>query len=199
MTSMAIGISILNEGTVAALNEHYPLVMDRLQKEASFVINCTQAGFMLYYLYSRRLVTKLTVQSICKAYHIPMSLVFVFRVQYDLCCSLNGNATVDNNAVKHSLPWPMVVQPIILAIAMSGKLLPLLVKMGVVAGSKFVAAALNYGANVVSQSPVEGRDYSLERSLNERKLKQSLKTQYGQLITRPRRRSSGSIRVESAC
>lgn len=65
LTPMALGISILTagrKGTILSFNESYPLVLDRIEKESSFVISCVQMGFMLYYLYSRDLVTKCTVQ-----------------------------------------------------------------------------------------------------------------------------------------
>lgn len=197
MTSMAIGISILNEGTVSALNDNYPLVMDRLQKEASFVINCTQVGFMLYYLYSRRLVSKSTVQSICKAYHIPVSLVFLLRAQYDLWLPIDGSGTFDDNETKQSLPWPMMVQPMILALAMSGKMLPLLAKMGVAAGSRIAAAVLDAEANAVSKLHAEEQPNTFDHSLNEQKRKYPIESQHGHLTRRPRRRSSASIRIES--
>jgi len=197
MTSMAIGISILNEGTVAALNNNYPLVMDRLQKEASFAIICTQVGFMLYYLYSRRLVSKSTVQSICKAYHIPVSVVFHLRVQYDLWLPIAGSGTFDDNETKNSLPWPMMVQPMILALAISGRMLPLLVKMGVAAGSRIAAAVLDGEANAVSKLRAEGQPDPIDHSLNEQKRKDPIESQHGPLTRRARRRSSASIRIES--
>lgn len=66
MTPMALGISILcssdHTGSVASVIENYPAVMDRYQKDSSFVICCVQVIFLQYYLYSRNLSTNRMVQ-----------------------------------------------------------------------------------------------------------------------------------------
>jgi hypothetical protein len=125
LTPLALGISILTygQGTVASFNDSYPLVSDRIQKEASFVISCVQMGFMLYYLYSRKLVTQHTVQKICRSYHVPMFVLYFCRVERDLWLQLstdNYNGTI--------IPAPMLVQPMILTLAIFLKLLPFIVK-----------------------------------------------------------------------
>merc|ERR1719343_972219 len=115
---MALGFTILSnsEHTLASLQETTPLVMDRFQKEASFVISCVQLGFMMYYLYSRNLVTKATVQKTCKTYHVTVAMIFIFRTKYDLL-------TYFMERPSSIIPWPMLVQPMILAIFSSSKIL----------------------------------------------------------------------------
>merc|ERR1711935_422846 len=97
-----------------------PLVIDRFKKEASFVISCVQFGFMMYYLYSRNLVTKKTVQKACKTYHSTVATIYVIRVMHDLLTYFIETPT-------SIIPWPMLVQPILLSMAFSLKLLKPLV------------------------------------------------------------------------
>merc|ERR1712238_145102 len=138
-TPMALGISILihgvgqQGGTIASFNENYPLVLDRIEKEASFVISCVQMGFMLYYMYSRNLVTKLTVQKICKCYHVTMVIIYLFRVERDLWLYFTTTTTTiyttaSTDCDRGSIPAFLLVQPIILTIAILAILLRLIVK-----------------------------------------------------------------------
>ena len=96
---MAMGFSIFTsiKGTVASLNEESPLVMDRFQKDGAFVICCVQMGFMLYYLYSQKLVTQTQVQKICKKYHVVFVLIYLVRIMRDLFTYF----TDDENGWKH--------------------------------------------------------------------------------------------------
>ena len=116
MTPMALGISMLchSDQTVLSFYESYPLAMDRYLKEASLVICCVQLGFLMYYLYSRNLVTKSTVQTICKTYHITMGIFFLLRVKHDLMVYYPTGGTI---------PWPMLIQPMLLTALFSFKLL----------------------------------------------------------------------------
>lgn len=115
MTPMALGLSILccsdGSGSVASVLENNPLVMDQFQKQASFVISCVQMGFMQYYLYSRNLVTKRTVQIICKTYHVTLSMIFLYRVERDVWLRLT------TGTVFHT--WLMMAQPMILTLALN--------------------------------------------------------------------------------
>lgn len=133
MTPMALGVSFLccSGGTVTSITEDYPLILDRFEKEASFVIICVQMGFMMYYLYSRNLVKKDMVQKICKTYHVTLSMMFLFRVERDLWLQFTKNtstATMTNTTVSSTVPWPMLIQPIIVTLALNAKLLPLILK-----------------------------------------------------------------------
>lgn len=117
MTPMALGLSILccsSEGTLASLDADYPLAMDVFRKEASMCVICVQMGFLLYYLYSRNKVTKETIQTVCKVYHVSLSIIFMVRVERDLWLQWKNNDT---------LPWPMMVKPVLLNLAMGAMLL----------------------------------------------------------------------------
>lgn len=128
MTPMALGISIIccSRGSIASVQEDYSMILDRFQKEASFVISCVQMGFMMYYLYSRNLVTRNTVQKICKTYHVSLSMVFLLRIERDLWLQFTKESYTKTAAGV--LPWPMMIQPMILTLALNAKLLPLLLK-----------------------------------------------------------------------
>lgn len=111
MTPMALGISLglYSEQSLFSFYETYPLAIDRFQKEASLVISCVQLGFLMYYLYSRDLVTKRTVQKTCKSYHMTMLVVYVMRVQHDLLDYAFGTSS-------STIPWPLLVQPMLLSL-----------------------------------------------------------------------------------
>ena len=224
MTPMALGVSILlcsssssgdyAYGTVASLNQRYPAALDRIQKEASFVISCVQMGFMLYYLYSRKLVTQRTVQRICKTYHVTMSMTFLFRVERDLWLQFsttNTTTTSDDRSIATVvLPWPMLIQPLILTLAMSAKLLPAILKK-VLAGAK---AATTTQSNIFkkettkkvfllqtvsafnSNSTEPPPSTSSTSSSTERRI-QSAPSALASTTTTTTRRRSVSIRVES--
>jgi len=122
MTPMMLGLSILccsSEGTLASLDAEFPLAMDVFRKESSMCVICVQMGFLLYYLYSRNRVTKETVQTICKVYHVGLSIIFMVRVERDLWLQWKNN---------ESLPWPMMIKPVLLNLAMVAPLLKPLVK-----------------------------------------------------------------------
>ena len=124
MTPMTLGISMLchSDQTVLSFYESYPLAMDRYLKEASLVICCVQLGFLMYYLYSRNLVTKSTVQTICKTYHITMGILFLLRVTRDLLVYF---LEIPSNATGGIIPRPMLIQPMLLTALFSFKLLKL--------------------------------------------------------------------------
>jgi len=193
MTPMALGISMLGSsfrhGTVASINENYPMILDRFQKEASFVISCVQMGFMLYYLYSRNVVTQRTVQKICKTYHVTLSMIFLFRVERDLWLQFTGTST-SNTGFGSSMivPWPMMVQPTILTVAMTAKILPLILKVILSMGVKIVN---------INQVSKESSSPSLERIQSVLQHHQQSQAKNTALATR--RRSSKSTRIESVC
>ncbi len=117
MNPMAMGISILSSagGTVASVNENSPLAMDRLQKDASFVISCVQLGFMMYYLYSRKLVTQQQVQKVCKTYHVSLVLIYLVRTERDLFAYFTDTTTAG------SMPMALLVHPMILSLGLVTK------------------------------------------------------------------------------
>jgi hypothetical protein len=97
MTPMTLGLSILccsdHTGSVASVLENYPSVMDRYLKESSFVICCAQVTCLQYYLYSRNLFAKSTVQKVCTIYQITIGAIFLYQFTTDA----GGN-----------VPWPMI-------------------------------------------------------------------------------------------
>ena len=74
---------MLYTGSFASLRDHYPYAIDYLEKEALLVTCCVEFGFLWYYLYSRRLVTKEFVQTMCKNYHPVVLYIWVGRVTMD--------------------------------------------------------------------------------------------------------------------
>lgn len=114
MNPMAMGISILTSthGTMASINKESPLAMDRFQKDAAFVISCVQMGFMMYYLYSRKLVTQKQVQTICKTYHCALAITHLLRVERDLWTYFSDSNT-------SSIPLALLVFPMIVTVALS--------------------------------------------------------------------------------
>jgi hypothetical protein len=61
-TPLGLAAAIRLYGSVAALNDTYPRLLSMMHNEAIFVVACVQFGFLLYYMYSRRLVSKTLVQ-----------------------------------------------------------------------------------------------------------------------------------------
>ena len=120
MTPMALGTSLLFHSgqSLSSFYETYPLAIDRFQKEASFAISCVQLGFMMYYLYSRNLVTKRTVQTTCKTYHMTMIVLYVLRVQRDLL-----DYAFQTSSRSGTIPWPLLIQPMLLSLLFSSKCL----------------------------------------------------------------------------
>jgi len=114
MNPMAMGISILTSthGTMACINKESPLAMDRFQKDAAFVISCVQMGFMMYYLYSRKLVTQKQVQTICKTYHCTLAIIYLMRVERDLWTYFSSSNT-------SSIPLALSIHPMILTLVLS--------------------------------------------------------------------------------
>jgi len=97
MTPMTLGLSILccsdHTGSVASVLENYPSVMDRYLKESSFVICCAQVICLQYYLYSRNLLAKSTVQKVCTIYQIALGAIFLYQFTID---------------ARGNVPWPMI-------------------------------------------------------------------------------------------
>lgn len=97
MTPMALGVSILycsdHTGSVASFLKNYPAVMDRYQKESSFVICCAHIICLQYYLCSRNLLAKRTVQKVCTIYQITLGTILLYPFSTDAC---------------GDFPWPMI-------------------------------------------------------------------------------------------
>lgn len=72
----------LSYGTIAALNEIHPRILEGLQSTGCFIITGVQFGFFFYYLYSRGLVTKSLVQRCCSIYHPILCLIWSGRLQW---------------------------------------------------------------------------------------------------------------------
>jgi len=180
MTPMAFGISILCNGTIANMTEAFPMVMDRYTKEASFCISCVQMGFMFYYLYSRNRVSKETVQTICKRYHVAIAFIYLFRVERDLWLQFtHGPAGV--------VPWPMMIQPLILTAGLTKRLLPFLTKK-VLGASQTITAPKQPVVIVVQQQQQQQEE---EQPLSKEAFKRRRSS--------ARRRSSLATRIGAAC
>jgi len=185
MTPMALGISIIcnSRGSIASIQEDHSMILDRFQKEASFAISCVQMGFMMYYLYSRNLVTKNTVQTVCKTYHVSISMVYLLRVKRDLWLQFTQGATGD-------LPWPMMIQPMILALAFSAKILPIVVK-------KLWAVGLATTTTISKKLMTSSAARQMQAPEGQQK-KQTKRPNLVQASSQ-RRRISVSARLESTC
>merc|ERR1712238_554320 len=84
-------------------------------------------------MYSRNLVTQLTVQKICKCYHVTMVIIYLFRVDLDLwfyftTTTAHIYTTASTDCDRGSIPAFLLVQPVILTIAILAILLRLIVK-----------------------------------------------------------------------
>jgi len=158
LTPMMLGLSLLaHNGSIASFLVTYPLAMDWYQKEASFVVSCVQMGFLLYYLYSRNKVTQTTVNTICKTYHVGLTLVYLFRVELDLWVEWkyfpNAAAAAAAAAVT-TVPCPMVAKVVLLTLALFAKTVPLVFgKLLVVTASK-IESLLH--ENLTSSWSIEG-------------------------------------------
>jgi len=152
LTPMMLGLSLLaHNGSIASFLVTYPLAIDWYQKEASFVVSCVQMGFLLYYLYSRNKVTQTTVNTICKTYHVGLTLVYLFRVELDLWVEWNYSP---NATAVTTVPGPMVAKVMLLTLALSAKIVPLVFgKLLVVTVSK-IESLLH--ENLTSSWSIEG-------------------------------------------
>ena len=83
MYPAAVAVAILQYGSISSLLRAYPLLPNHFEKQAYFVVSCVQFGFMWYYFYSRRLVSKEWVQSMCKNYHPIMFVAYLIRLSFD--------------------------------------------------------------------------------------------------------------------
>lgn len=198
LTPMALGISILfccgHGGTVKSFNEYYPLVIDRIEKESSFVISCVQMGFMLYYLYSRNLVSQRTVQKICKNYHVPMMILYTIRVERDLLVNFSSKATDDDG--HKNIPVLMLIQSLILTFAIFAKQGPMILK-SLVAITKFANKQVQM--TIEAKSAVSSMRANILTTATSIQSFQSVPTHKTTAILRNpyRRRSSVSVRLNS--
>mmetsp|Transcript_16654 Transcript_16654/g.25375 ORF Transcript_16654/g.25375 Transcript_16654/m.25375 type:complete len:379 (-) Transcript_16654:399-1535(-) len=79
-SKLGFSLHVLWSGSLWAMHEKYPYAMEYLEKEAVLVTCCVEFGFLWYYLYSRRLVTKRWVQLMCKNYHPALLYIWVARI-----------------------------------------------------------------------------------------------------------------------
>lgn len=78
-----LAVAILSHGSIATLARAYPNLLDQCETEAVFVVSAVEFGFMWYYAYSRRLVSKETIQEMCKRYHPLLFYMYFGRLQYN--------------------------------------------------------------------------------------------------------------------
>lgn len=71
-----LALTILIHGSVQNVNETYPNVLPTIEKHGACLISCVQLGFLFYFLYSRRLVSKELAQTCCRYYHPAMALLY---------------------------------------------------------------------------------------------------------------------------
>ena len=64
-------------------NDAKEYALEYLEKESLLVTCCVEFGFLWYYLYSRRLVTKDFVQKMCRNYHPALLYVWMLRLTAD--------------------------------------------------------------------------------------------------------------------
>merc|ERR1719491_2777371 len=84
-------------------------------------------------MYSRNLVTQITVQKICKCYHVTMLIIYLFRVERDLWLYFTTTTTTIHTTETSdcdlgSIPALLLVQPVILTIAILAIPVRLIVK-----------------------------------------------------------------------
>jgi len=101
---MALGVSILYSESIHSLNDLYPQLLEWMQNEECFVISCVQLGFMLYFLYSRKLVSTLMGQTVCKDYHKTL-LFCVFRRDPIRWMVVVGDAIRSSDSTRNSYDW----------------------------------------------------------------------------------------------
>jgi hypothetical protein len=90
---------------------YYPSsLLTHMEHQSYFVISCIQVGFLLYYLYSRRLITKECVQRVCKLYHPTMMFSYLVCDAWQFGGSGGGWLGVS----MVGLPWPVVVHSVVL-------------------------------------------------------------------------------------
>ena len=68
---------------LAGSNNNTENALEYLEKESLLVTCCVEFGFLWYYLYSRRLVTKEFVQIMCRNYHPALLYVWMLRLTAD--------------------------------------------------------------------------------------------------------------------
>ena len=105
-SKLGFSIHLLYAGSFASLRDHYPYAIDYLEKEALLVTCCVEFGFLWYYLYSRRLVSKEFVQTMCKNYHPVVLYIWVGRVTMDRWWS----------RLPMSLSWVMALNSLLTAL-----------------------------------------------------------------------------------
>lgn len=78
-----VGITILQYGNVSAMLQAHSQLADHFEKQAYLILTSVQFGFMWYYCYSRRMVSKEWVQVMCANYHSLVFFVYVARLTAD--------------------------------------------------------------------------------------------------------------------
>jgi hypothetical protein len=75
-----LACSVLSYGNIAAMLQAYPKLLNHAEQQAYFLIACVQFGFLLYYFYSRRMVSKQFVRNACLTYHPTMVIVYASQI-----------------------------------------------------------------------------------------------------------------------
>ena len=74
---------LLTSMTLEDVQTSYPYMITFMEIESYMVVSCVQFGFLWYYLHSRKLVSKNSIQTYCKMYHPTVLCVWVMRITYD--------------------------------------------------------------------------------------------------------------------
>ena len=82
-TKLGFSLHVLFSGSLYAVRESYPDVVNFLEKEALLISSCVEFGFLLYYCESRKIVTVQFVRDACKRYHPMMIFVYVGKMVKD--------------------------------------------------------------------------------------------------------------------
>lgn len=91
----------------------YPDLMVHFENQAFFVVSCVQFGFLLYYAYGRRLVSKEVVQELCKNYHPALFFVYVGS---GLWRTTQHGGWSNSLFFPRGLPWPIVGHSILISL-----------------------------------------------------------------------------------
>lgn len=84
---VGLAIAIIFHGSIGSLSREYPELLNHVEQEAAYVISLVQHGFLLYYLYSRQLISETTVNKQAKTYH---SVVVTIAIARNAVRALNG-------------------------------------------------------------------------------------------------------------
>mmetsp|Transcript_10488 Transcript_10488/g.28879 ORF Transcript_10488/g.28879 Transcript_10488/m.28879 type:complete len:244 (-) Transcript_10488:127-858(-) len=147
---LGLAMSLVSFGSVSNLHAAYPLLLlYHITSECAFVICCVQWGFLWYYAYSRRLISKETGQMLCKTYHPTLFTIMIVRRAYEFISLHNwtfGASDVGNSAEQEQylVPAPMVPHAFVWVI-ISAFLVSFLLKVFVRIGRSYLYSYISAG------------------------------------------------------